>query len=34
LALLASEAAREWTGSFNPRPFDATAALDLYERAY
>jgi alcohol dehydrogenase len=34
LSLLASDAAREWTGTFNPRPFDAEAALVLYERAY
>jgi alcohol dehydrogenase len=27
---LAAEAAQEWTGTFNPRPFDASAALDLY----
>jgi alcohol dehydrogenase len=27
---LAAEAAQEWTGTFNPRPFDATAALGLY----
>jgi alcohol dehydrogenase len=26
LSLLASDAAREWTGTFNPRPFDAAAA--------
>jgi alcohol dehydrogenase len=30
LPLLATEAAQEWTGTFNPRPFDTTAALDLY----
>jgi alcohol dehydrogenase len=34
LALLAADAARQWTGTFNPRPFDAAAALELYERAY
>lgn len=27
---LAAEAAEEWTGKFNPRPFDAGAALSLY----
>lgn len=27
---LAAEAAEEWTGRFNPRPFDADAALALY----
>ena len=31
---LAAEAARQWTGSFNPRPFDAAAARELYARAY
>jgi hypothetical protein len=31
---LASDAATQWTGTFNPRPFDAAAALALYERAY
>jgi len=34
LPALASEAAAQWTGTFNPRPFDAAAALALYERAY
>ena len=34
LAGLAEEAARQWTGRFNPRAFDAAAALSLYERAY
>jgi len=27
-------AATQWTGTFNPRPFDASAALALYESAY
>jgi alcohol dehydrogenase len=31
---LASEAATQWTGAFNPHPFDETAALALYEGAY
>ena len=30
---LAADAATQWTGTFNPRPFDAAAALALYERA-
>lgn len=30
LDILAGEAAQEWTGKFNPRPFEANAALDLY----
>jgi alcohol dehydrogenase len=34
LTALASEAAKQWTGSFNPRPFDADAALLLYEQAF
>ncbi len=34
LTALAADAATQWTGTFNPRPFDAAAALDLYERAY
>jgi alcohol dehydrogenase len=34
LSLLAADAAAQWTGTFNPRPFDAAAALALYERAY
>jgi alcohol dehydrogenase len=34
LPALAAEAAGEWTGTFNPRPFDQAAALDLYEHAY
>jgi alcohol dehydrogenase len=34
LSSLASEAATQWTGTFNPRPFDAAAALALYETAY
>ena len=34
LPALAADAATQWTGTFNPRPFDQSAALDLYERAY
>ncbi len=34
LAGLAVEAARQWTGRFNPRAFDAAAALRIYELAY
>jgi alcohol dehydrogenase class IV len=34
LEALASDAAKQWTGTFNPRPFDAAAALELYERAF
>ncbi len=31
---LATDAAAQWTGTFNPRPFNAAAALSLYEDAY
>jgi hypothetical protein len=31
---LTGMAAAQWTGRFNPRPFAATAALDLYRTAY
>ncbi len=34
LPTLAADAATQSTGTFNPRPFDAAAALALYERAY
>lgn len=33
LPALAADAATQWTGTFNPRPFDEAAALLLYERA-
>lgn len=34
LAVLSEKATLEWTGTFNPRPLDAAAALALYEAAY
>ncbi len=34
LPMLASEAAGQWTGQFNPRPFDAAGALEVYQCAY
>jgi alcohol dehydrogenase len=34
LPALAADAATQWTGTFNPRPFGEAAALDLYQRAY
>jgi alcohol dehydrogenase len=34
LPILAENATKEWTGTFNPRPLDAAAALKLYEGAY
>ena len=33
LPALAKDAATQWTGTFNPRPFDEGSALALYERA-
>ena len=30
---LAAQAAEQWTGTFNPRPFDAKGALDIYRAA-
>jgi alcohol dehydrogenase class IV len=34
LKMLADEAATQWTGRYNPRPFDAAGALEVYEWAY
>ena len=34
LRTLASDAAKQWTGTFNPRPFDEAGAAELYQRAY
>jgi hypothetical protein len=34
LPVLAEDAATQRTGTFNPRPFDAAAALALYELAF
>ena len=34
LETLARAAAEQWTGSFNPRPFSAPEALEVYECAY
>jgi alcohol dehydrogenase len=34
LAELAGSAAQEWTAQFNPRPVDATALGEIYERAW
>lgn len=34
LPALAEEAATQWTGRFNPRPFDAAGAAEIYEWAY
>jgi alcohol dehydrogenase class IV len=34
LPSLAEEAATQWTGRFNPRPFGSAAALEIYQLAY
>ena len=34
LPSLAEDAARQWTGRFNPRAFDTDGALALYREAY
>jgi alcohol dehydrogenase len=31
---LAELAAQQWTGTFNPRPFDAAGAIEIYKAAY
>ena len=31
---LAAKAAEQWTGTFNPRPFDAQGALEIYRAAF
>jgi alcohol dehydrogenase class IV len=31
---LAALAAQQWTGTFNPRPFDAAGALEIYKAAF
>lgn len=34
LSTLAQEASEQWTGKFNPRPFDAAGAQEVYECAF
>ncbi len=34
LTELAEDASKQWTGRFNPKPFDAQAALELYQCAF
>jgi alcohol dehydrogenase len=34
LEVLASDAAEQWTGRFNPRPFDVRSARQIYEMAW
>jgi alcohol dehydrogenase len=31
---LAADAAEQWTGTFNPRPFSAEGAREIYEMAW
>ncbi|HEX6975342.1 MAG TPA: iron-containing alcohol dehydrogenase [Vicinamibacterales bacterium] len=33
LPTLAEQAAQQWTGTFNPRPFDAAGAMEIYKAA-
>jgi alcohol dehydrogenase len=34
LKMLATEAAQQWTGTFNPRPFNSEGALEVYRAAF
>jgi hypothetical protein len=34
LPMLATEAAQQWTGTFNPRRFDLAGAMEVYRSAY
>ena len=34
LEMLSGEAAEQWTGSFNPRPFDQAGAMEVYQWAF
>jgi alcohol dehydrogenase len=34
LSTLAGEAAEQWTGTFNPRPFDGAGAMEIYQSAF
>ncbi|MDQ5844685.1 MAG: iron-containing alcohol dehydrogenase [Acidobacteriota bacterium] len=34
LPMLAAEAAKQWTGTFNPRPFDIKGAMEVYQWAF
>lgn len=34
LSMLAGEAAAQWTGRFNPRPFDLAGAMEVYQCAF
>lgn len=34
LSMLSGEAAQQWTGTFNPRPFDQAGAMEVYQWAF
>jgi len=34
IGILAADAAEQWTGKFNPRPFDINGAREVYEQAF
>ena len=34
LPMLSEDAAKQWTGKFNPRPFDAAGALEIYRAVF
>lgn len=34
IRMLADDAATQWTGRFNPRPFDASGAFEIYQAAW
>jgi alcohol dehydrogenase class IV len=34
LRMLADEASTQWTGRFNPRPFDVNGAFEIYQAAW
>ncbi len=34
IGILAADAAQQWTGTFNPRPFDINGAREVYESAF
>ncbi|MEZ5356449.1 MAG: iron-containing alcohol dehydrogenase [Bryobacteraceae bacterium] len=34
ITILAADASKQWTGTFNPRPFDQAGALELYRCAF
>jgi alcohol dehydrogenase len=34
IRMLADDASKQWTGRFNPRPFDASGAFEIYQAAW